>query len=102
MAKFYCRSGSFKVVIAATDEHAAIRKFVSGLKQIELAHTLLVGISEIGFDRCDVTPYSLVPFFREARVNLPPDDCLIECVCRTLGVTHLDERQTDWFINGGN
>ena len=102
MAKFYCQSGSFKVVLAATDEHAVIRKFVDGLKKAESFHTLFIGISEVGFERHDLTPYSLVPFLKEAGINLPPDGCLIEHACRTLGVTHLDERQTDWLLNGGD
>ena len=100
MAKFYCTSGPFQAIIDAPDVDTLCRKFVKRLIKSNSPHTLFLTIGEQSFDRVKHQPRSLVPFLREANVNLPPDDYLIQYACKALGLTTLNEKQSRWVLYG--
>ena len=101
MAKFYCRSGEFKTIIDASNETVVISKFVNRLLRQELCNSLLLWISEQGFDDKNTMVCSLIPTLREIGVFLPSDDVLIQSVCEILNIPSMDTPAKQWLLNGG-
>jgi hypothetical protein len=104
MAKYYCISGEFRLIIDAPCKHECVRKFVRKILQQQDDHNLqysfLIGINERGFDRTkDTLVASLIPYLKELGEELPDDDKLIEWLSNQIG-RPLNNVAIDWLLKG--
>lgn len=102
MPKYYCKNGDFQIILDAIDTETAIRKMLSHIMYEEQGCMFLSLISEKGFSFNGAKPISMIPFMKEMDMDLPPDDILIQEICKSMGIDpRIISKQTiDWLLYG--
>ncbi len=102
MPKYYCQNGDTQVIFDATNIQAAARKTLSYVISIEHGCALLTTVSEKGFYPDASQIISMIPFMKEANVDLPSDDILIREACKSVNIDPriLNGKAIDWLLYG--
>ena len=108
MAKYYCRSGTFELIMDAPEMDVCVYKFVSIVLGDDISLdkfnnsgcSFLMSIGEKGFENKSSTKYmSLIPYLKEMGVDLPSDEDLIFWISQQMGIA-LNQKTINWFIDG--
>ncbi len=99
MAKFYCQSGSFQTILAAPTVESVASKIAKFLSESQCPHSMFLSVDERGFGHNDSELCSLIPFFRDLGVYLPPPTVLVEVASRMLDIDP-DEDFVNWLLCG--
>ncbi len=103
MPKYYCKNGNIGRIFDAVDTEAAARKMLSHTLKTKQGCALLMYIGEKGFHQSDIKFISMIPFLKEANIDLPPDNVLIQEACKSMNIDPriLNEEAIDWLLYGG-
>ncbi len=102
MAKYYCTSGDFQLILDAQDEKAAANKFLNKAVANKKNFGWLMQIGETGFDKTKMCMIPCIPILKKFGCDLPEDDVILNRICVSLGLnkTVLSEDFIFWLLNG--
>jgi len=103
MAKFYCMSIDFQLILDAPDEKTAANRFLNKAIAKNVNFGWILWIGEIGFNRNKMLMLPCIPILKKiGKHTLPEDSVILDRACLSLGLNKdvLSEDFKFWLLNG--
>jgi len=103
MAKYYIKSGTFEIILDASDLKSGMQKAASRALKTKSKVGVLAAISETGFGLATSGKIiSFIPFLEEVGATLPPRKELLLLLSKVINkpLKDLDNRLKKWYLEG--